>query len=63
MNTFFNSQFNYCPLISMCHSRINSKKINRLHEKYLRIIYGDKESSFIELLEKDNSVSIHKRNI
>ena len=26
MNTFFNSQFSYCPLISVCHSRIIKKK-------------------------------------
>ena len=47
----------------MCHSRIINKKINRLYEKCLRIIYCDKQSSFEELLEKDNSVSIYERNI
>ena len=63
MNAFFNSQFNYCPLIWMCHSRENNNKINRLHERCLRIIYNDKRSSFNALLEKDGSVSIHERNI
>ena len=63
MNSFFSSQFNYCPLTWMCHSRANSRKINRLHERCLRIIYNDKQSSFIKLLEKDNSVSIHQRNL
>ena len=47
----------------MCHSRIINKKINRLHERSLKRIYGDKQSSFEELLEKDSSVSIHERNI
>ena len=28
----------------------------------MRDVYGDKQSSFEELLEKDSSVSIHKRN-
>ena len=37
MNAFFNSQFNYCPLNWMCHSRENNNKINRLHERCLRI--------------------------
>ena len=32
MNAFFNSQFNYCPVIWMCHSRTLSNKIKRLHE-------------------------------
>ena len=63
MNSIFRSQFNYCPLIWMCHSRRNNRKINRLREKCLRIIYNDKQSSFIKLLEKDNSVSIHQRNL
>ena len=47
----------------MCHSRENNNKINRLHERCLRIIYNDKRSSFNALLEKDGSVSIHERNI
>ena len=63
MNAFFNSQFNYCPLIWMCHNRTTNRKINRLHERCLRIIYNDKQSSFKMLLEKDISVSIHDRNI
>ena len=63
MNSYFRLQFNYCPLIWMCHSRTNNRKINRLHERCLRIIYNDKQSSFIKLFEKDNSVSIHQRNL
>ena len=52
INSFVSSQFKYCPLIWMCHSRANNRKINRLHERYLRIIYNDKQSSFIKLLER-----------
>ena len=63
MNAFFNSQFSYCPLVWMCRSRTNNKKINKLNERCLRIVYNDKQSSFNELLEKDGSVSIHMRNI
>ena len=63
INAFFNSQFNYCLLIWMCHGRENYYKINRLHERCLRIIYNDKRSSFKPLLEKDGSVSIHEKNI
>ena len=63
MNAFFKSQFSYCPLVWMCHSRANNGKINRLHERCLRIIYSDKQSSFETLLEKDGSVSVHNRNL
>ena len=63
MNSFFNAQFNYRPLIWMLHSRKNNNKIKYLHERCLRLIYSDKKSSYEKLLEKDGSVSIHHRNI
>ena len=63
MNAFFKSQFSYCPLVWMCHSRSNNSKINRLNERWLRIIYTDKQSLFEMLLEKDGSVSDHNRNL
>ena len=47
----------------MCHCRTNNRKINWLHERCLRIINNDKQSSFIKLLEKDNSVPIQQRNL
>ena len=63
MNAFFKAQFNYCPAVWMFHSRSLNNKINRLHERCLRIIYNDKHSNFEELLVKDNSVPIHHNNI
>ena len=47
----------------MRHSRIIYTKINRLHEKALRIVYSDFKSSFEGLLIKGNSFSIHERYI
>ena len=63
MKTFVKSQFNYCPLIWMLHSRNLNNKINRLHERALRIVYSDYKSSFNTLLERDGSFSIHHRNV
>ena len=63
MNAFFTSQFSYCPLVWTYHSRTNNNKMNRLHDRCLRVVYNDKQSSFNELLEKDDSVSIHMRNM
>ena len=63
MNCFFNVQFNYCLLIWMLHRRWYNNKIKHLHEKCLRLIYCNKNSSYEELLEKDGSVSTHHRNI
>ena len=47
----------------MFHSRIMNNKINQLHERCMRLIYGDKTSSLEELLEQVKSVSIHTRNL
>ena len=62
MKAFVESQFGYCPLIWMFHSRGLNNKMNRIHKRVLRITYKDKSSAFQELLEKDYSISIH-RNI
>ena len=63
INAFFYSQFNYCQFVWMCHNRTNNSKINRLHERCLRLIYNDKKSSFKDILERDGSVSIHHINL
>ena len=63
MNAFFNSQFSYCPLIWMFHSQLTNNKINRLHERCLRIVYSNNQPTFEELLEKDNTVSVHQRSL
>ena len=63
MNSFFNAQFNYCLLIWMLHGRSNNSKIKHLHERCLKLIYNDKQSSYKELLIKFGTVSIHYRNI
>ena len=40
-----------------------NNKINHLHERSLRIVYKDSNSSFKDLLKKDNSFTVHHRNI
>ena len=63
MKAFIESQFNYCPLIWMFHSRTMNNKINRIHERALRLVYSDYCSNFDELLKKDRSFSIQDRDI
>ena len=63
INAFFSSQFNYCPLTWMFHNRSLNHKINRLHKRCLCVIYNYDHSSYDELLNLDNSVSIHHRNL
>ena len=63
LRTFIESQFAYCPLIWMFCSCTMNNKINHIHERALRIVYRDYESSFLELLKKDESLTFHHRNI
>ena len=42
MNAFFKSQFNYCPMMWMCCNQSLNKKIDRLHELSLRLVYSNK---------------------
>ena len=63
MKNFISSQFSYCPLIWMNNSRTLNNKINRIHERSLRVVYNDKKATFKELLDKDKAVSIHTRNL
>ena len=41
LRAFIESQFSYCSLIWMFHSRSLNNQMNLLHEKALRIVYGD----------------------
>ena len=63
MKSFIESQFSYCPLVWMFHSRSLNNCINRLHERGLRLVYKDPNLTFEELLRKDNSFTIHHRNL
>ena len=63
MKAFVESQFQYCPLTWMFHSRKFNNKINKFHERALRLTYNDNVSTFNELLKKDGSVCIHHRNL
>ena len=63
IKAFINSQFGYCPLVWMNHSRKLNSRINRIHERALRVVYNDENSTFDELLAKDNSVKVHDRNL
>ena len=52
MKAYIASRFGYCLLVGMFHSRSLNSKINSLHERALRITYGDKSFSFENLLKK-----------
>ena len=47
----------------MFFSRTVNDRINRLHERALRISYNDYISTFDEVLVQDDWVTIHQRNL
>ena len=63
INAFIKAQFGYCPLVWMMHKRSLNSRINKLHERALRITYDDFTSTYTELMDKDNSVTIHHNNL
>ena len=63
MTSFVMSHFSYCPLVWMFHDRKSYNKVNKIHERALRIIHKDSTSNFEGLLIKSNSVSVHQRNL
>ena len=63
MKAIIESQFGYWPVVWMFHSRGINNKINQINERASRITYNNKLSSFQDLLDRENSVTIHHRNI
>ena len=54
VDLFITSHFSYYPLIWMFHSRHLNNRIDHIHERALKIIYQDYNSSFKKLLRKED---------
>ena len=63
MKSFVISQFSYCPLVWMFHSKQMNNRINHIHERALRLAYNDHVSTFESLLEMDKSFTVHDRKL
>ena len=63
MKAFIFSQFGYCPLVWMLHSRRLNNRINNVYERAVQIVYRVRITSFEELLKKNKSVTIHQINL
>ena len=63
IKAFITSLFSYFPLIWMLHSRTLNNRISSIHERALRLLYKDNQSSFKELLENVHSVTVHHKNL
>ena len=56
MKAFFMSQFGYCPLVWMIHSRSLNSRINALHERALRLVYNDFVYNFCKKITLSQSI-------
>ena len=63
LKAFVEPQFKYYPIVWMFHSQCTNNIYNRLHERALRIVYGDDVSTFDQLLDMRKSFCIHHQNI
>ena len=63
MNSFINAQFSYWPVILMFHDRYLNAKVNKIHERPLRIVYKNTHTDCEALLNIDNALSVHQRNL
>ena len=62
-NAFISSTFNYCPLLWMFCSKTLNNLINKTHKRALRVLYKSHESDLNELIDLDNSTTIHLKNL
>ena len=49
--------------VCMFHGRKLNKRINKVHERSLRLVYKDYKATFERLLGKDNYVKIYQKNL
>ena len=62
-NSFILTNFNYCPLIWMFCGKTTNDMVNRVHKRALRVLLGDYDSSFEELLYRNEEVIIYEKNL
>lgn len=47
----------------MFYKKTLNNRINRIYEKTLSIMYRDKKSNFIDLMQIDNTGTVYQRNL
>ena len=63
MKVFITSKFSYNPCLWMSRGRTMNKRITKIYEKVLRVVYkNETKFSFGGLLKKNNSMSVPPRN-
>ena len=63
LNSFVLSNFNYCPLVWHFCSSKSLKKIEKIQERTLRILYNDSTSDYNQLLNKSSKASMEVKRL
>ena len=63
INSYFMSNFNYCPLIWMFSNATSLKKIENLQKRALKFLYNNYQLTYKELLDKANSSTMNVRRL
>ena len=58
-----NSQINYCSLVWMFCSRQTNNLVNKIYKRPLKISHKAQKTSYQNLLETHNKLTIHQRNL
>ena len=59
-NSFVSSIFSFCPLVWHFCGKTESRRIEKLNERALRIVYDEYELSYCDLLVKTNKLSLKR---
>ena len=60
INSFIQSQFNYCPLLWMFHDRVLNSKLNLIQERALRLVCTGSETECENLMKR--TLTTHQHN-
>ena len=63
INSYFMSNFNYCPLVWMFSSSSSLKKVENLQKRALRFLYNDYKTSYDDLLKKAGTSSMNVKRL
>ena len=63
LSSFVLSNFNYCPLVWHFCSSKSLKKIEKIQERTLRILYNDSTSDYNQLLNKSSKASMEVKRL
>ena len=63
INSYFMSNFNYCPLVWMFSNATSLKKLENLLKRALRFLYNNYQLTYEELLDETNRSTMNVKRL